>query len=421
MTKDSKTEKTKLKLEALYKEYGTRTQEIAFHSARYHRNVGYVQTYLASLSSLATYIYFTQSKFFDEALPIHGGHHHLQIISALAFLTMFLFFLHATMMDTLYMLMANGSRVGVIEKKVNQTINTSAMEWENKVMPFILTDQWWVANGALRPQPLVFFWVSSLYIFAIGVLCFFAWTYARSYFGFYAVPTILLAIFHLWQWIQLSLQSGGAFIKNSIFHIFDLEDLKNWDTDVVRYIIAPLTVIFGFTVFAIASLQTATFLITEKHPFGLLSLPSVWFGDLFILPFLNRRIYDIFNVYKVSEFPTGRKFLGIVSVLGVLSFEVMAYMHYLWTQDAYTGFMDIELGRLSVAGWWHWLFSSAELTAILIAMCIGFIGIKEKDVKIIDTFLRGWILVVFFSAISFIDLCVRPIALSIFDIFCFQV
>ena len=53
---EDKKEKTKQRLEALYKEYATRTKEIEFHSGRYHRQVGYVQTYLAAISSLASYI-----------------------------------------------------------------------------------------------------------------------------------------------------------------------------------------------------------------------------------------------------------------------------------------------------------------------------------------------------------------------------
>jgi hypothetical protein len=414
MTKDSKIEKTKFKLEALYKEYGTRTKEIELCSSRYHRNVGFVQTYLAALSSLATYIYFTQPTFFKCASEM--GLHHFEIISALSFLTMFLFFLHATMMDTLYMLIANGSRVGVIEKKVNQTINSSAMEWENKVMPFILTDKWWVANGSFRPQPLVFISIFGLFIFAIWTLCFFAWTYANSYFGFYAVPTILIATFHLWQWVQLSLLNGGAFIKNSIFHIFGFEELKKWDTDIVRYLIGILTVILGFAVFAVAALQTNSFFPSDKYPFGLLAIPSIWIGDLFILPFLNRNIYDTVKAFFHSANFNKSKFILAGVLLAIVSFTVMGYLHYVWTKDAYTGFMDLELGYLSFAGWWHFVFSSVELTAILTALYIGITAYIKKDSSVFELFSKTWLLVLIFVSISVIDFVLRHVIIFIFNL-----
>ena len=405
MVSDRKLEKTKLKLEALYKEYGTRTKEIELFSGRYHRNVGYVQTYLTALSSLSIYIYFKEAKFFKEALVENGGYHHFEIIVVLSFLTLFLFFLHASMMDSLYMLMANGSRVGVIEKEVNETIKTSAMEWENKVMPFILTDQWWVVNGALRPQPLIFIWMSLLFMLAISSLCYFSYQYARSYFGIYAVLTILFSLFHLWQWVQLSLLSGGAFIKNSIFHIFGLEDLKQWDTDIICYAIAPLTVFLGFGVFAIAALQTNTFFPNEHHPFVLLAIPSIWIGDLFILPFLNRKIYDLIKSYKPSWF--------IITMAIIIAFTVMGYLHYTWTQDAYTGFMDRELGHLSFAGWWHYLFASVEFAAILIAVYIGVVSIYRKNISLIAQFttFSGWLFR--FTALSILDFLWRPLAIVI--------
>lgn len=407
MKKDYKTEKTKFKLEALYKEYATRTKEVEFHSGRYHRNVGYVQTYLTALSSLATYIYITQVDFFEKASKSEVGLHHFEIIGVLTFLTMFLFFLHATMMDTLYMLMANGNRIGVIEKKVNNTINASAMEWENKVMPFVLTDKWWVANGSLRPQPLVFLSISTLYIFAIGILCFFAWKYANSLFGYYVVPTVLFTAFFLWQWIQLSMLNGGRFLKNSIFYIFDLEKKEEWDTDLNRYLIAPLTVAFGFGVFAMLSLQTGTFLPTEEHPFGLMAIPSIFIGDLIFLPFLNRIIYDIFKVYCKTGYSFDLKFIVLTFLVTIISFSSMGFLHYTWTQDIYTGFMDIEFGILSKAGWCHFIFSSIELTFIIMTIIGGVTSFIKKNQSIYQSFHKFTFMLFLFTLISIADFIVK--------------
>lgn len=401
MTRDQKTQKTKLKLEALYKEYDTRTKEIESHSSRYHRNVGYVQTYLAALSSLATYIYISENiKFFEEALK---GSHHFEIIGVLSFLTIFLFFLHATMMDTLYMLMSNGSRVGVLEKKINQAIESPAMEWENRVIPFILGVQWWVANGSLRPQPLVFASIFTLFVLAIGSLCFFAWNYAYTYFGYYAVPTVLSAAFFLWQWLQLSMLNGGRYLKNSIHHMFALEEREKWDTDLTRYAIAPVTVVLGFGVFATLSLQTGTFLASDTYPFGLMAIPSIFIGDLLILPLLNRKIYDVVKAYRIGGFSTGRKFRIVIFILSLLSFATMGYAHYLWTQDAYLGFMDMQHGNLTVAGWWHYIFSSVELAAILTAVYMGVVARAHPSHDFSKSFLTFAFWLLAFTTLSLID------------------
>jgi hypothetical protein len=402
MTQEYKIEKTKFKLEALYKEYGTRTQEIEFHSGRYHRITGYVQTYLAALSSLGTYIYLTESEIFEKAAKSTTALFHFEIITVLAFLTVFLFFLQSAMMDALYMLMINGNRVGVIEKKINETIETSAMEWENKVIPFALTDQWWVANGSVRPQLFVFVSTFILFVFAIGVLCFFASKYAFTYLGYYSVPTVLFGTFFLWQWVQLSMV-GSVYLKNSIFHLFDLENLKEWDTDPIRYLIAPLTVFLGFGVFAMLSLQTDTFFPTKEHPFGFLAIPSIFMGDLLILPFLNRAIYDVWHIYRKSGYFFGFKFYGLVGAVGVVSFSLMGFIHYVWTQDVYTGFMDKELGILSGAGWWHFIFSSVELTAIIMTVLGGVFAYRDKNQLLYQTFLKFTTWLFLFTLIAVVD------------------
>lgn len=395
----------KEKLEALYADHANRIREVEQSTMRYHRNVGYVQTYLTALSSLAVYIYLTPDiKFFQEAL--YEGKHHFEIIFGLSFLTLFLFFLHATMLDTLYMLMANGKHIVVLENKINKLIGQPALQWESRVIPFVLTDQWWVVNGSVRPQPLVFVWTSALFVFAIAALCFVAYRYACSYAGIYVVLTLFIGFFHLWQWMQLMFV-GNEFLKNSIFHMFGLEALKEWDTDVIRYAIAPATVLLGFGVFAIASLQTDTFFPTQAHPFGLMAIPSIWIGDLMILPFLNRALYDVFRAYKGSSI-----FLIVLLIVSMsVSTPIMNYIHGLWTHDAYTGFMDIAQGELSFAGNWHLYFSSAELGFIIAAVILEIKGIGDKNEIVIKHFAGAAKYLLIFTSVSIVDFFFKPIFL----------
>lgn len=399
----SKTEE----LKALYADHANRIREVEQSTMRYHRNVGYIQTYLTALSSLATYIYLTNNiEFFKEALE--QGSHHLEIIFALSLLTFFLFFLHATMMDTLYMLMSNGKYIAVLENKINKLIGKPILQWENKVIPFVLTDQWWVVNGSIRPQPLVFMWTSFLFIFAIVALCFVAYKYAYNYADIYVVLTLFIGFFHLWQWVKLMFV-GNEFLKNSIFSMFGLDAFKEWDTDVYRYVIAPLTVLLGFCVFAIASLQTNTFFTTQTHPFGLIAIPSIWIGDLIILPLLNRAVYDVFRAYKGSYI-----YLAVLTIVSMsISFLTMASLHYAWSQDDYRGFMDTKFGELSDAGWWHYFFSSIELGFIVATVILGISGIVNKHRIITIYFVTFVKYLMIFTSIAILDFFFQFIILSV--------
>jgi len=398
-------------LKALYTDHANRIREVEQSTMRYHRNVGYVQTYLTALASLVTYIYLTNDiKFFEEALD---GLHHSEIIFGLSFLTLFLFFLHATMLDTLYMLMANGKYIAVLENKINNLIGQPMLQWENKIIPFVLTTQWWVANGSVRPQALVFIWTSLLFIFAIVALCFVAYKYAYDYADIYVILTLFFGSFHLWQWIKLMFV-GGGFLQNSIFSMFGFEQLTKWDTDVYRYAIAPLTILVGFCAFAIASLQTDTFCPTRIHPFGLIAIPSILIGDLMILPFLNRALYDVFRAYRGSHI-----YLTALTIASMsISFFIMWHLHYTWIQDSYTGFMDIQHGELSIAGWWHYVFSSIELGFIMVAVMLGIKGVVDKNEIIIMHFGNFTKYLMLFTSISILDFFFQFTILSvIYDYF----
>jgi len=389
----------KEKLEALYKDYDNRIREIRQLTTLYHRNVGFIQSYLTILATLAIYVYVKDIKFFNDALK---GEHHLEIIFILSFLTSFIFFLHSTMLDTLYMLMSNGKYVVVIEKRINRILSNPILGWENKVIPFILGDKWWIVNGFIRPQFLVFIYTSILFIFSIISLCFFSYKYTGNYSIIYIAITTFVSLFQLWQWIKL-IFVGDKFLKNSILNLFNFEKLQKWDTDIIKYIIPPITIILGFFIFFIASLKTNTFLPSKDHLFALIAIPSIWIGDLFILPLLNLKIYNLLRIYNIS-------FLKKISIIMIIiSFSIMSYIHYLWTQDNYTGFMDIKKGELSFAGWWHLIFSSIELGAIFVVIYFYLKNYKQNNKFLKKNFIVFSKYLLIFTSISIIDFLMRPI------------
>ncbi len=398
---EDKKEKTKQRLEALYKEYATRTKEIEFHSGRYHRQVGYVQTYLAAISSLASYIYLSKP---DAAKPFLDGSHQFEVVMVLSFLTLFLFFLFATMMDSMQMLMINGKYVATIEKRVNDEIGGEPlMRWENEVIPYFLGTSWSSANGWLKPQPIIYVFIFGLFGFAIFTLSYFCWNLAWEYKGAYIVYTVLASVFLLFQWIKL-LSVGTGFIEQESFEKCGLKSKGDkYDTDIWAFLIPVLTIALGFGVFAASASQTNTYFAYQGSSFfGLSSIPSVYIGDLFLLPFINLAIYKAFKD-ALSDGGMGVKILMMnFAVCLLVSSATMYGVHYMWTHDAYFGFMDFEYGELSFAGRWHLWFSSVEFAVILL---FAYASVAYASVR--KAFFKVWHLVLAFSAISIADFAVR--------------
>lgn len=412
-----KIENNKEILDALYKDYDTRSKEIENSGLRYNRIVGYVQTYLSAISSLAIYIYITQPQVFQKMQATQNNS--LEVTLALIFLTVFLFFLYSVMMDSLYMLVVNGCRIGAIENLINKRIGKKVLVWDSEIIPFALSSKWLVVDGSLRPQPLVFLWTSLLYVLSIIILCGFSFTYGKSYFAYFFIFACFFGFFQLWQWVKLTMGSEIAFIKNNIFYISGIDEIQAFDTDLVKFMVAPLTLFLGVIPMFIFSFQAQTLLPNSGAIFGFFTLPSVFVGDFLIIPFVNRMIYSIFKSGKLICFDSRFVKISCVVSLFIFSVLVMSYLHFLWVSDDKFGFMDLKKGELTVAGWWHLFFSITETFLISLLAMTGIISGIKKDIALYATFERAWILVILFVALSMFDELVKIFWLSIsgFDYF----
>jgi hypothetical protein len=96
----------------------------------------------------------------------------------------------------------------------------------------------------------------------------------------------------------------------------------------------------------------------------LLSVPSVWFGDTFILPFFNVQAIRLLRATGYFGFRRGHLISWTVS-LGIAA-SIAGSSHYMWTQDHFYGFIDPIPGRLSPVGWWHLGFTVLEMTVVLV-------------------------------------------------------
>jgi hypothetical protein len=113
---------------------------------------------------------------------------------------------------------------------------------------------------------------------------------------------------------------------------------------------------------ALLSLWLDAFWCNSPYQFPLVLIPSVLVGDSIFLPILNYRIYASLDTTRRQS---TRKFILLCLLTGLLlSLLLNTYSHTLWIKDSFTGFMDIVPGRLSIAGWWHYIFSVLQSTII---------------------------------------------------------
>ena len=89
------------------------------------------------------------------------------------------------------------------------------------------------------------------------------------------------------------------------------------------------------------SWQTNTYFAYQGSSFfGLSSIPSVYIGDLFLLPFINLAIYKAFKD-ALSDGGMGVKILMMnFAVCLLVSSATMYGVHYMWAHDAYSGFIS---------------------------------------------------------------------------------
>jgi len=98
----------------------------------------------------------------------------------------------------------------------------------------------------------------------------------------------------------------------------------------------------------------------------LMTVPSVWLGDTLLLPLLNYRIVEFFKSFMARK--CSRKYHQLVATAAfafILSLTTAGFIHYMWTQDQYLGFIDSTYGALSFAGWWHLAFTVLQMALVI--------------------------------------------------------
>jgi hypothetical protein len=140
------------------------------------------------------------------------------------------------------------------------------------------------------------------------------------------------------------------------------------------------------------------FWINSQYDFPLVLIPAVFIGDSLILPVLNYRIY--FALKHVMVFLKPRTVYTAVLFCLLISIAINSYTHYLWFHDDFTGFMDPQIGKISMAGWWHFMFSIFQMSIILLFSAFWLLTIKQQDEKTFQAFEKAIYVFMVFTIIN---------------------
>jgi hypothetical protein len=180
----------------------------------------------------------------------------------------------------------------------------------------------------------------------------------------------------------------------------------------IEVIIPVLTLILGFLPEMILSIYLNAFWIGSSVDFPFMAVPTIFFGDIVFLPIFNLLAYKA--IRQSWQYFHRKLDLGLIlSIASIISMLLSFYIHYSWLQDSYTGFMDVERGKLSIAGWWHLSFAIVEMTVVMLTVIFWFSAIRNSDLEYIhDSYLKAWSVFIAFTLLNLADLVFRHLFIA---------
>lgn len=149
----------------------------------------------------------------------------------------------------------------------------------------------------------------------------------------------------------------------------------------IRFLIPVITLVTGIFTFSIIALETNSFWFKSGCDVSILKSPSIYLGDSIFVPLFN---YFLFVLYentksKISYMKYRSSFWNYLIIAFLVSLCINYVQHIAWTKDQINGFIDLEYSKLSLGGWYHFVFASIEMTVMLLFLWVFMIIILEKN------------------------------------------
>lgn len=175
-----------------------------------------------------------------------------------------------------------------------------------------------------------------------------------------------------------------------------------------RFVIPFITFSIGFLPMVVLSLKIDSFWLTSEYDFPLVTIVSVLIGDSLLIPWINLRTYKLWVSLKERQQTPSFVWLGLLySVVLFLSLTANAITHSSWVRDPYSGFMDIEQGKLTTAGWWHFGFSTVEMSVFMFIIILTFLSFLHNNYRSYIYGFRTLVVMALFTLLSLFDFLIR--------------
>jgi hypothetical protein len=376
-------------IEIFLKEYDHRFQEVLHHLERYDKQADYLNLFLTSIIAGAGIL-------FSDKLRVYLTP--TLIFVFLLFGAAFVFYLFSAIVNSLFMIYLNGGRIAGIEREINERTGSNILNWDSVAMPHFFKlkpigkDLW------VRPTVLAGLWIFIIFLLICGILCFLCFQFAPAQARFYIPAMAFLAIFHIYQWALLN-SVGLKEVRT--FFMSETQEIADFPIKPAHlFYVAPVVSVI---IIAAYSMYIGAFTFRSKYNFPFLSIPSIYIGDLIILPLLNYRMVRWFKDF----FPPNIFRSRYSVVAAVISLICNFYIHYLWIHDPWFGFMDVTYGRLTLAGWDHAVFSTGEMWAILLFFICWTSCIRTQKWKALQAGKTAWLTFLAFSIFGIADLSIK--------------
>jgi len=390
----------KMEIDILFKEYDNRFTEIRSSALRYQKQADFLNLFLTSVLGIAALVFSDKAK---GALGIFNERDIYVLYCGFFFFgPLFLFHLFASIMESLCAIRGNGERLAAIEKQINALAGKKLLIWEHQAVADFFDAKQMFVQGWIKPHLLAGIWIFLIFILLCISFCILAFKFIPFVSYLYIPLVFSLMLFHIRQWI-LMVTVGF----DSIYSYFQPTTtagttVAHWHE--VEWMAALLPVI-SVLVIAIWCAHNDALSWKSPYMFPLVYLPSIYIGDLILLPIFNFKAARWLKQYFIPC--RKRALFGCFFVAFPVSVAVNIYLHYQWIHDPYSGFMDIQYAQLTPAGWCHFAFSICEMTFVVLFLLLWIVMLRRKETQ---AFMQGrspWVVFILFSTTLLGDAIVK--------------
>lgn len=389
-------------------EYEHRFTEVMFHSARYHKQADQVYLLFVALLTGATLVLTKAPTISPSSITEPMGLLYLLLLSAALGLVLML---PTAMMDSLFMIYLNGARLAAIEQLLNKAAQAEVLVWDARIVPFFFGPQFTRSQHWLKPQHVVAWWAAVLFCIVLATLGLLCWMLVPDAFLWFSGALIVVAGAYIYQWWRLQ----GKGLRLARVHVYRFSGATWAQTDEpertwrFEHWTAFLTFLLGIAPLVGLTIQDGTLGLNSRVQFPLLTLPTVLLGDGLLLPLINYRIakqlreHGILKVLRLYQ----RRWISLGIAAISTSMALNWLLHLGWRNDGYSGFMDVREGYLSLAGWWHLGFSTAQVALLICFFGLLLFTAINHQRQSFEYAFRTWMILFGFSLLSVADFTIR--------------